>query len=445
MRTPVSLALLTLLAALAAAVLWVGCGGVSPGHPGDAAVDRNDGNIAGDVPNVGDGAGVEDGLGDGPAADAGDVSEAPVAPPVVESFTATPALLPAAGGMVRLQWVVRGATTIGITGVGMVTGDSVMVVVASSQTFALTALNAGGFDTKFVNVAVDSTIPTITSFSPVPNATGVAADTNIIVTFSEPMNRGKTQAAYTSTDIPSALAAFTWNDAGTVLTINPADDLSYADGTSLDTKARTYNVAFADVAEDVAGNKLARTNLAFQTLRKLTLKMRRLSAFDGWVDDAGTVLSTDGTNIWIGDTAGNGSTRGFLTFDIGSLPATLATVDRAEAFAYQMTVVGTPYATLGGAITAEHVTYDALNAAAFSSAALRTAGAFSDNATTGWKKADVTSSVREDFARRESRGARSQFRLAFPAATNSNAAVDRVELYDSPDAFEPYLNIATTP
>jgi hypothetical protein len=109
-----------------------------------------------------------------------------------------------------------------------------------------------------------------------------------------------------------------------------------------------------------------------------------------------------------------------------------------------MTVVGTPYATLGGSITAEHVTYDALNAAAFSSAALRTAGAFSDNATTGWKKADVTSSVREDFARRESRGARSQFRLAFPAATNSNGAVDRVELYDSPDAFEPYLNVAIT-
>lgn len=418
--------------------MGVGCGGVSPGRTVDGGLDRIEVKVEPDASqdggdlNSGDGSRIDGGL---------DGADAPRALPSVESFTATPTLLPASGGMVRLQWTVRDATSLSITGVGPVTGDSVTVSVLSSQTFALTAFNPDGADTKVARVEVDAVLPTVTTFLPANNATGVAADTNVVVTFSEPMNRVKTQAAYTSTDIPSGFVAFSWNDAGTVLTINPANDLAYAEGNGADVRARAYALSFLDVAEDLAGNKLAPAPLTFQTLRKLTLKMRRLSSLDGWADGGAAVLSADGTNIWIGDTAADVATRGFLGYDIAPLPGGLISIDRAEAFAYQMTVVGAPYATLGGSIAAEHVTFPTLDAAAFSSAALRTVGVFSADVTPGWKKADVTSAVREDFMRRDTRGGRSQYRLSFATPTNSNGAVDRVELYDSPDAFEPYLNV----
>ena len=117
----------------------------------------------------------------------------------------------------------------------------------------------------------DTTRPTIVSVTPANNATGVRADTNIVITFSEPMERVATQAAYQSTDLPSGAVAFSWNAESTVLTINPSTDLAYATGGNLSVAARAFALSVTTTAEDDAGNRLASDfNWSFRTLRRIT-------------------------------------------------------------------------------------------------------------------------------------------------------------------------------
>ncbi|MGZ5758645.1 MAG: beta strand repeat-containing protein [Caldimonas sp.] len=85
------------------------------------------------------------------------VTVAPPPAPTIASFTATPASLPAGGGSVTLAWTTSGATTLAIdNGVGTVSGDSgsVVVDVASTTPFTLTATNLGGTATKSATVTV---------------------------------------------------------------------------------------------------------------------------------------------------------------------------------------------------------------------------------------------------------------------------------------------------
>ena len=76
--------------------------------------------------------------------------------PVISSFTATPASLPAGGGNTTLAWTVTGATSLSIDGgVGDVTGStSKSVAVTATKTFTLTATNTSGSSTSTVDVTV---------------------------------------------------------------------------------------------------------------------------------------------------------------------------------------------------------------------------------------------------------------------------------------------------
>lgn len=431
------------------ACLVVGCGGVSPASPPkDSGVDVPTINANDSTDGVqdradGDLAVSPDLAGEAEAA----VEVAPELPPapVILSFTATPSLLPASGGMVKLEWEARDAVDLEIGGVGPVSGTSAIVNVTGSQVFTLTAANAGGADAKTLVVEVDEVLPKIVSSTPENNATGVAGDASIVIRFNKAMNRGKTQAAYTLTDIPSDLTSMSWDSSGAMLTIKPTISLMYAIGTTLDTPAKKYTLTLLESAEDLAGNKLARTVIVFQTLRKLTVTLPRLTALDGWTDNGVVALATDGSNIWVGDTEANLPVRGLLSYDITGLPTNLVSIDRAEAFAYQTALVGSPYAGLGGTINTEHVVFSELTPAVFNSASLGTIGSFDgDAAATGWRRADVTAALRDDVAHRSQRGQRSQYRLSFPTSSNGNSAVDRVEFYDRQSAIEPYLSAALT-
>ena len=83
----------------------------------------------------------------------------PPTPPTITTFTATPTSLPVGGGTVELEWNVTGEATLNLEGVGTVTGTSKDVNVTASQTFKLTATNAGGKDEKTVGVTVATTPP----------------------------------------------------------------------------------------------------------------------------------------------------------------------------------------------------------------------------------------------------------------------------------------------
>ncbi len=96
----------------------------------------------------------------------------PVPAPVIDSFSATPTLLPAGGGTVTLAWSQTSATSLSIDqGVGTVTGASKDVTVTTSTTFTLSASNATGSATKSVAVSV---APPATPPGPPPQPTTLA-------------------------------------------------------------------------------------------------------------------------------------------------------------------------------------------------------------------------------------------------------------------------------
>jgi hypothetical protein len=96
----------------------------------------------------------------------------------------------------------------------------------------------------------DTTAPTIASVSPTEGAAEVDPAGKVSVTFTEPMNRQATQAAFslTPTGQPTAKVSgsFSWN--GNTMTFDPASDLA---------KGTAYTATVESDATDPAGNGLS--------------------------------------------------------------------------------------------------------------------------------------------------------------------------------------------
>ena len=111
--------------------------------------------------------------------------------------------------------------------------------------------------------ATDETAPAVTSVSPAEGATGVLANANLSVTFSEPMNRSSAQGAFSLLRAGSSSplgGSFSWS--GNVMTFNPSSDLS---------KNAEYTARVTRAARDAAGNALAAERAwSFQTVRTFT-------------------------------------------------------------------------------------------------------------------------------------------------------------------------------
>ena len=152
--------------------------------------------------------------------------------------------------------------------------------------------------------APDTTAPTVSSFSPTDEASAVAIASNIVVTFSENIQRGagnivlKTSDGTTVATYAQASANVTIS--GSTLTINPTADLSYSTG---------YKVEFASGSvQDLAGNDYAGTtsyNFATreppaQGFQDLTLS----TAF--WRN--GALITTSVMVLGTGEALGNGLT-----------------------------------------------------------------------------------------------------------------------------------------
>ncbi|MDP1775727.1 MAG: Ig-like domain-containing protein, partial [Moraxellaceae bacterium] len=112
--------------------------------------------------------------------------------------------------------------------------------------------------------SVDLSPPTVATFSPSDEATGVGTTTNVVVTFSEAIQRGsgnivlKTATGTTVATFDSASSA-NLSFSGTTLTINPTADLAYSTG---------YKVEFAAGSiKDLSGNSyVGTTSYNFTTI-----------------------------------------------------------------------------------------------------------------------------------------------------------------------------------
>jgi len=92
------------------------------------------------------------------------------APPVIESFTASPAALPVGGGTVTLAWTTTGASSVSIDqGVGAVTpvaSGTQTATATATTTYTLTATNSDASVTKTASVCVSTGGVTAVASSP---------------------------------------------------------------------------------------------------------------------------------------------------------------------------------------------------------------------------------------------------------------------------------------
>jgi hypothetical protein len=267
--------------------------------------------------------------------------------------------------------------------------------------------------------------PTVVSVTPDDGAKGVVADAEIRVVFSTAMNAASVEAAWQSTDLPASAVTFVWNDTGNMLEIVPTQPLELAEGTGLDPSSvtpRTYAFSIAAGARNIAGTPLAAPlSVSFTTLRRMQVELRAIGPLTRTMRGDGLVLGETAVVLPVGDTTGNLQYKAFASFDLPVLPAG-ATLAAGVLRGSQNSTVGTPY--LLGTLDAKHVNTAAIDAAAFGAAPLANIGALSTAATTGVKSIDVTARLADDLANAAARGNRTQYRLEFPTATNSDAAAD---------------------
>lgn len=112
---------------------------------------------------------------------------------------------------------------------------------------------------------LDSDPPGVASVSPAGGTTGVATTTSVSVSFSEPMDRAETEAAFSlvrSSDGVRVSGSFSWS--ANTMTFRPAAALSQGAG---------YTAGLSTSARDLAGNPLAAArSWGFKTLTTVTAR-----------------------------------------------------------------------------------------------------------------------------------------------------------------------------
>ena len=260
--------------------------------------------------------------------------------------------------------------------------------------------------------APDTTRPSVASSLPGAGDSGVARNATIKVTFSEPMDKAATEAAFSIT-APTGYGtgAFSWSADGKTMTYDPVPLFTYGD-------AIAWRVTTA--AKDLAGNALSQqVSRGFLVTRLSTAVLDSTAAVDGYVWASNTVMNGLST-LAVGDNLDDDTARALLSFDLSGLPSNLTRITSANIYINLTSAAGDP-GGLGG-LQLERVYYGAsLKAGAFDAAAftgLNDTTSLGTNLSPGWKlSAQLAFGVGDDWANRASRGARSQFRLRFPKTT----------------------------
>lgn len=131
-------------------------------------------------------------------------------------------------------------------------------------------------------------------------------------------------------------------------------------------------------------------------------------------------------------------TRGFVTFDLSSLPAG-AKVQKATLKLYQTKTIGSPY-SVGGNLKLDHLTYgDSLGNEDYASAALLSSFAtLTDSSTNEWKDIVVTQAVKNDTDNARST---SQFRIHFTTEVKGGDVTGDFAYFESAENTEGTGNI----
>lgn len=289
----------------------------------------------------------------------------------------------------------------------------------------------------------DTVAPDIVSVSPSDGESGVRADAVIVITFTEAMDRAATEAAFASAAPALASPTFTWNGAGTRLTVEPGQPLPYAEIEALDEPPATIAFELVAGASDLAGNLLAPRAFTFSTLRRYAEELAPLDALSGSVRSDGRPGLGDcapGKNtICVGDSYYQDEFvqyKGFVAFpfeapaDAAELEAAVLRIRvRNTAETTDGAVIDDPFGELGPLLV-DPVRYSALDDAAFDAAALAEPQVFANAATPG---ATLTGAIPAILDAEALAHGSLQFRLAFELENNGVPNANAV-VFDAPSS-----------
>jgi hypothetical protein len=272
----------------------------------------------------------------------------------------------------------------------------------------------------------------------------VTNDVQIVVTFDEPMDQTATEASYQSEQLPSSQVTFSWNADGTVLTITPKAALAYSTGTDpAKVPAQRIDFFISTTAQDLKGEMLAGpVESSFSLLRQITATLPAVQDRDltgNWRSDdtfGSGQCARDQINVCMGDSSNGGQYKGFISFDLSSLPDGIADVTAARLHFDVTARPGNPFGTLG-ALFLEHVSFDTIGPQAFRAAALANLGNVATRANAGATlAADVQSALAADVGTLSL----SQFRLQFETGSDGDDNQDGVvSAWDSQSVDLTYL------
>jgi hypothetical protein len=229
--------------------------------------------------------------------------------------------------------------------------------------------SAGG-EAGMTGPVIDTEPPYVVSVFPEDGALGVRADTDIVITFNEPMDRVEAEKAYESVELPPSSVTFSWSGGGTVLTVHPEEPLVYAMAGFADVgtpgaAAKSYAMAMTTVARDEAGNRLAEERaFSFKTLRKVPQVLtiadtRRVRHEEGEPDRFLTGCASN-TEMHVGDGNSNVGYAFLVSFSTSLVPGYELPEDLLEA---QLSFTTTTVPTVLGALRAYRVRLSDLDAA----------------------------------------------------------------------------------
>jgi hypothetical protein len=273
---------------------------------------------------------------------------------------------------------------------------------------------------------LDTTPPTILSMSPANGAVGVREDEPVVITFSEPMDRGSVEGTLFAASLGDV--TLKWNGAGDVLTIVPDEPLPYAQGIGDDpddVTALHYYVVVGTGARDLAGNPIVvGAETSFWTMKRMETVYKVDETLTAEVGSEGGVSTS--SSVYVGDDAGDTTLRGVFTFPLDTFPASAVEIVHARFATRQLGVDGDPYGDLGDKMKIEHVSFGVL-ADAYDAPALAQLGDFCEEGQVVIMH-DVTAAVADDVAHRVERGDRSQYRLYFETLTNGDDYTDYAKI-----------------
>lgn len=275
-------------------------------------------------------------------------------------------------------------------------------------------------------------LPVIVRVSPEDGSSAVESDAEIVIEFSVPMNRELTEGAYQSESIPSSGVTFSWNEESTELTVTPDEPLAYDVGTDpAQVDARRYSFFLSASAEDVNGHRMAvPQEFSFSVLRQIDVSIlavqdRDLTGNYRSNDSYGAgACARDEINVCVGDerTGGNNMQyKGFVTFDLSVLPASMARISSAQLNLQITGMSGNPFGGLGG-LFLEHTRFDVIGADAFGAEPLAELGRIANGGSAGTVLGlDVLPAVDGDMDEGVT-----QYRLSFEDATDGDRTADAI-------------------